>query len=106
LVIYGDYIESRPGNFVDVNGTVIGKFECIAQYTIGQNAKIPSMDRKWYVAKKDTSRNEILVVSSLNDSIFYYSSATVLVHWISDLPPAISDSFQVKYRYRMEYGMF
>lgn len=72
---YIDYLfadkPSVPGNFVDVNGKVIGKHNGIEHYTIGQRRGLGvSGPVPYYVQKIDAEKNEIVLAekSELNST--------------------------------------
>lgn len=86
-----DYLPdpSSEGNFVCFeSGEIIGKHDGLPFYTIGQNAKIPGMKCKYYVAKKDPESNEIYVVKSLDSPLLNSKAIRIgRVHWLVDEIP-------------------
>lgn len=63
-----EYILSKPGVIVDENNNIIGKHKGVAFYTIGQRkglnigGRIDSLDKPWFVAEKDVTKNTLTVV--------------------------------------------
>ena len=55
---------SRPGDIVDLEGQKLAGHQGIWSYTIGENARIPGMRKRMFVAKKDPISNHIIVVDS------------------------------------------
>jgi tRNA-specific 2-thiouridylase len=92
-----EYVEQKPGLFVDEIGTVLGEFRGMSYFTIGQNARIPSLKTKYYVASKDYVKNEILVVSEPRHPLLLCKRVRIQPHFISK--PA-EDRYEIKYRYR------
>jgi len=60
----GQYIPSRPGDIVDLDGQKLARHSGIWSYTIGENARIPGMRNRMFVVKKDPVFNQIIVVDS------------------------------------------
>jgi tRNA U34 2-thiouridine synthase MnmA/TrmU len=58
----GDYIESRPGDVVTLEGTCIGRHSGLHTVTIGQGARIGGAKEKQYVAAKNAKLNQVIVV--------------------------------------------
>ncbi|KAF9473011.1 5-methylaminomethyl-2-thiouridylate-methyltransferase [Pholiota conissans] len=103
------YITPNPGHFVDkLTGKIVGEHSGIWSFTLGQNARVPGMEQRMFVAGKDLKTNTIyLVPGSTHESLY---SHTLRVHdfaWIwKDAPPAGIDSSEgvhldLQHRYRM-----
>ncbi|KAJ3322067.1 hypothetical protein HDV06_003668 [Boothiomyces sp. JEL0866] len=92
-----DYIPSKPGNFVTKDGKILGAFQDMSLFTVGQGARIPST-KKWFVAKKDLHRNEIIVVER-GDELLNTIKIKCSTWWINH---AVQGEYFVKFRYRME----
>jgi tRNA U34 2-thiouridine synthase MnmA/TrmU len=90
-------IQQNVGDFVNENGDVLGTFPGISWYTIGQRARIPSQKNKYYVARKDYEKNQMLVVTDPRHPFLLTKSVQIQPHWIS-LPQGLD--FDIKYRYR------
>lgn len=57
------YISPRPGLIKELEtDRVVGRHEGVWHYTIGQNARIPGLAQKAFVARKDLQQNTIYVV--------------------------------------------
>lgn len=68
---YGEYIEEitgqkiRPGNFVDMNGNILGTHKGIVCYTVGQRRGLGlSLKQPGYVVRIDKERNEVVIGSN------------------------------------------
>lgn len=73
---YARFIESydgtkfRPGNFVDMNGNVVGKHKGIIHYTVGQRKGLGlALGRHVYVHHIDPAKNEVVLCD--NEELFY-----------------------------------
>lgn len=53
---------SDKGNIVTLDGVIVGNHDGLWHYTIGQKAKLGGMDQKYFVARKDAGKNEVVVV--------------------------------------------
>ena len=66
--------ESKPGNFVDINGNVLGIHKGIINYTIGQRKGLGlSTGEKLFVVDINPVTNEIILGSNddlFNDTLF------------------------------------
>lgn len=72
---YAKFIEenynykSKPGNFVDTNGNILGKHKGLIHYTIGQRRGLGlSLKEPLYVVKLDTENNQVIL--GTNDMLF------------------------------------
>jgi tRNA U34 2-thiouridine synthase MnmA/TrmU len=45
-------------------GEVVGQHRGLWTFTVGQNARVPGMKERLFVARKDPLRNQFLVVNS------------------------------------------
>ncbi|EED82467.1 predicted protein [Postia placenta Mad-698-R] len=103
------YITPRQGPIIDLQtGKQLGTHTGLWTYTIGQNARLPGMPERMFVAKKDAERNEIYVVpSSTHPALYSRSLIASAWQWIwRDHPPGgIDDELgfhgRVQYRHRM-----
>ena len=88
---HGKYIESRgyvsrPGNFVDESGKVLGEHKGIQYYTVGQRRGLGvAAGHRIFVSRIDPEKNEI-VLSDL-DKMFVRKIRVKDVNWVS-MPPA------------------
>lgn len=57
-------VMTEPGYLVDLEGNQISPHKGLWNFTIGQRARIPGMDDRWFVAKKGVGKSglDILVV--------------------------------------------
>ncbi len=73
---YAKFIEqntgekAKPGNFVDVDGKVIGKHNGIVAYTIGQRKGLGAFGKRVYVKNIDVEKNEVMLCN--NEELFEY----------------------------------
>ncbi|EJD02272.1 tRNA-methyltransferase [Fomitiporia mediterranea MF3/22] len=105
-----DYILPNPGPIIDLmTGKELGTHQGLWRYTIGQNAKIPGLPVKMFVARKDSKENRVYVVPGSSHPALYSSGVLVRdFHWIwEDEIPRDVDCQQpglrgrVKIRHRM-----
>jgi len=85
---YANFIENvmgmelKPGNFVDVNGNILGRHKGIIHYTIGQRRGIGlSFDGPRYVVDKDIETNT--VVLGTEKDLYTEGLIATDVNWIS-----------------------
>lgn len=98
----GKYIQYRPGQFRRLDGTVVGKHDGAAYYTIGQRKGmgLGGPGEPWFVVGKDMSRNVVFVEQGTEHPALYCDElwATEL-SWVND-PPSLPFHCQAKVRYR------
>lgn len=94
-----DLLLRREGKVVTTDGTVIGKHDGIAFYTIGQRHGLGiGGGVSYYVAEKDVATNTLVVGKGPNDSILYKKEIMVNhLNWISDF---CEGRCEVRIRYR------
>ena len=105
----GDYVSSlkrftgkeyEPGNFVDLNGNVLGKHNGIVGYTIGQRKGLGiSYEHPLYVVSLDTEKNE--VVLGKNEDLFSKDVLVKNINWIDPEDFRTEFDCSAKVRYRM-----
>ncbi|XP_071960145.1 mitochondrial tRNA-specific 2-thiouridylase 1-like [Antedon mediterranea] len=99
-----EYVEPAPGKFISIeDGEVIGHHNGCFLYTLGQNARIPAKNNKWFVVEKETSTRTIYVAPSTNHpSLFAESVVTEPVHWISSMPSTLqlNKTFECQFRFQ------
>lgn len=97
------YIKPNPGHMVGVDGKSVGEHDGLMYYTLGQRQglNIGGAGDAWYVAGKDVSRNELLVVQG-HDHPAMQSSIVVAngMDWVSADAPSVGDRVTAKTRYR------
>ena len=101
-----NYIPKKEGLIISDKGEKLGKHQGIMYYTIGQRKGLgiggidKSQHGTWYVASKDISNNELIVVQGHTHPALYHTKLTASnIHWISGNPPAIKN-LKAKIRYR------
>lgn len=96
------YIESVKGNFVDLNGKVLGQHDGVCFYTLGQRKGmgVGGPGAAWFVVAKNFNKNEVILAQG-DDHPALYSDGLIAseLNWLSDLP---GQSFKcmAKVRYR------
>ena len=97
------YLKPNPGNMVDTEGKLIGEHDGLMYYTLGQRQglNIGGAGEAWYVAGKDVSTNELLVVQG-HDHPAMQSQRVVAngMDWVSATAPQKGDRLTAKTRYR------
>jgi tRNA-uridine 2-sulfurtransferase len=96
------YIPNQPGHFELGDGTVVGKHDGIAYYTIGQRRglKLGGAGEAWYVVKKDVPRNVIVVERGEQHPDLYRTSLSASeATWVG-ATPRFPFSCTAKIRYR------
>ncbi len=88
-------IPPKKGKILDPEGNIIGEHDGIYYYTIGQrlgprygielikNSKDRAHVRRWYVAKKDLRKNEIIAAPEKNPLLYRKKIIINQAHWIS-----------------------
>jgi tRNA-specific 2-thiouridylase len=101
------YLERRPGPMRTPEGTVVGEHMGLMFYTIGQRKGIGLGGRRggdgaaWYVAGKDTARNELIVVQGLDHALLYAGRLRAGdLAWVAGTRPAATRAYGAKTRYR------
>ncbi|EJD53228.1 5-methylaminomethyl-2-thiouridylate-methyltransferase [Auricularia subglabra TFB-10046 SS5] len=102
-----EYIPSRPGKIVGPNGEALGEHKGVWKFTIGEGARVLGMPQRYYVARKDAVRNEIVAVPGRDHPMLQCKSVTTLSwRWIwpdhsLDGILALGDKLSVQIRYGM-----
>ena len=99
------YLKPNPGLMVGTDGKKVGEHDGLMYYTLGQRQglNIGGQGEAWYVAGKDVSSNELLVVQGHNHPAML--SQTVIANtcdWVSGRPLNIGDKVTAKTRYRQQ----
>jgi tRNA-uridine 2-sulfurtransferase len=88
------YVQAEPGPIESVEGRVIGQHHGLAYYTIGQRQGLGVgglKDRNgeaWYVARKDATRNCLVVAQGESHPALLCQQFWVTnLHWLSDATP-------------------
>jgi tRNA-uridine 2-sulfurtransferase len=97
------YVQTKPGNIVDLDGALVGKHEGIAFHTIGQRKGLGlgGEGEPWFVVAKDRDRNELVVTRGTEHPALYstWLEADEL-NWMSG--QAFEGECTAKTRYRQE----
>lgn len=89
---------SKPGDFVDLEGKVLGKHKGIIHYTIGQRKGLGiAAAAPLYVVRIDAKNNKVILGS--NDDLFASELEANEVNWISGEIPANPFRAEVRVRY-------
>jgi len=99
------YLKPNPGAMVSDNGKVVGQHDGLMYYTLGQRQglNIGGAGEAWYVAGKDISNNELLVVQGHDHPAM--QTQTVLatgIDWVSKQQPECGRKVTAKTRYRQQ----
>ncbi len=105
----GRYLPAQPGSIVNDQGKILGQHQGLMYYTLGQRKGIGigglshSDESPWYVAHKDLTRNELIVVQGHDHPLLLKPSLITLpAHWISGVAPDIHFRCTAKTRYRQQ----
>ncbi|MBQ7535463.1 MAG: tRNA 2-thiouridine(34) synthase MnmA [Stomatobaculum sp.] len=91
--------ESRPGDFVDLYGQVLGRHKGIIHYTLGQRRGLGiSAASPLYVVRIDPASNTVVLGS--NEDLFTRELEVPGFHWIAGKAPGKEVRCRVKVRYR------
>ncbi|MBS7827890.1 tRNA 2-thiouridine(34) synthase MnmA [Wohlfahrtiimonas chitiniclastica] len=106
----GQYIASKPGKMITVDGEVIGEHQGLSFYTIGQRKGLHiggvknSTGEPWFVVEKNLEDNTLIVAQGEHPALYKESLTARDVHWINtnlDLN-AINENLTAKIRYRQK----
>lgn len=93
------YIQTREGNIVDLEGQVLGTHEGVHHYTIGQRKGLGIAAAKpLYVVGLDAKSNQVIVGD--RDSIQSPECTVSRVNWVSMAQPESPIAAEVQLRYR------
>ena len=105
----GQYLPDQPGNMVDEQSKVIGTHNGLMYYTLGQRQGLgiggsrQASGEPWYVAGKDISSNQLLVVQGHDHPLMMASELEAKsLNWIDGQAPAESFHCLIKSRYRQQ----
>ena len=89
----------EPGDFVDLDGKVLGRHRGILHYTVGQRRGLGlSFSEPYYVVRIDPKANTVTLGPKA--ALFRSSAETERFHWIAGEPPAAPIRCAAKIRYR------
>ena len=88
-----------PGDFVDLEGRVLGTHRGVIHYTVGQRRGLGlSFSEPWYVVRVDAAANTVTL--GPREALFSREAYVPAFHWISGEAPAEPIRCAVKVRYR------
>jgi tRNA-specific 2-thiouridylase len=96
------YVKSVQGNFVDVNGKVLGKHDGVCFYTLGQRKGmgIGGPGDAWFVVGKNIDKNEVILAQGQDHSALYADGLDAVdLNWLVP-PTTLSFRCKAKIRYR------
>lgn len=107
------YIETKPGNVLDLEGNAVGTHEGAELYTIGERhgfvvTKKSNNDAPMFVISKDITENTITVAprTVLGEKVSPKSDIGEIwvsdMHWISGKEEDLNKTYGVRFRYRQE----
>jgi tRNA-specific 2-thiouridylase len=103
------YLPTKPGKTVTPEGKVVGEHMGLSFYTIGQRQGLgiggsrETSGDPWFVASKDMTRNQLIVVQGHDHPLLLSPQLDTLdMHWISGSAPDTSRDYAAKTRYRQQ----
>ena len=101
------YLLSKEGDIVDLNGKKLGKHSGLMHYTLGQRKGIGiggvGNGQPWFVAGKNLDKNLLYAVQGKNHpALFSKSLVGESPSWISKTEPNFPIKCTAKFRYRQE----
>lgn len=96
------YIESKKGNFIDINGKILGKHDGVCFYTLGQRKGmgIGGPGEAWFVVQKNYSQNEVVLAQGDDHPALYADGLTAVeLNWLTTAPTG-TFKCMAKTRYR------
>ena len=101
-----NYLPSKSGDIVTMDGKVIGKHDGLMYYTIGQRKGLgiggleEYANQAWFVCGKDLEKNQ-LIVGQGHEFKYLISNNCIasMTNWICDIPLE-GKTYQAKFRYR------
>lgn len=106
----GQYIASKPGPMMTVDGEKIGEHQGLSFYTIGQRKGLHiggvknSSGEPWFVVEKNIPDNTLVVAQGEHEALYKQSLTARDIHWINtniDLK-TINGNLTAKIRYRQQ----
>ncbi len=99
------YLLSKEGDIVDIEGNVVGRHSGIIHYTLGQRKGIgiggKGSGEPWFVAGKNLKKNIIYAVQGKDhEALFSKSLISESPSWILGKEPAFPLKCTAKFRYR------
>lgn len=95
------YIDSQPGDIIDVDGNIVGQHEGAIFYTIGQRHGLNvGGGLPFYVVAKDMAQNTVTVTSDIDDDRLWVSQANLTSFHAINNPPVVGKTYQARSRHR------
>lgn len=96
------YIQESKGDFVDLQGKVLGRHDGTCFYTLGQRKGlgVGGPGGPWFVAKKDQTSNQVVLVEGEHHPALYVDA--LIAHelsWVKEVP-SLPIRLRAKVRYR------
>ena len=95
------YVEGQKGNFVNMNGKVLGLHDGVSFYTLGQRKGmgIGGPGEAWFVVAKNFQKNEVILAQGLDHPGLYSDGLTAIeLNWLTDMPETFRCTAKVRYR--------
>lgn len=96
------YIQQQKGNFVDINGKVLGSHDGVCFYTLGQRKGmgIGGPGEAWFVVAKNFDKNEVVLAQGQDHPALYADGLeAVELNWLKEMKEG-SFRCKAKVRYR------
>lgn len=101
-----DFLLAKPGEIVTTEGKVIGQHHGVIFYTIGQRQGLGlgglkgAEDKPWFVVKKDTNKNQLIVAQGEHHPTLYSQGLICEpIHWLTkDIEFPLSCMAKIRYR--------
>ena len=97
-----NYIAIQPGDFKTLDGTIVGRHQGIAYYTLGQrrNLGLGGPGARWFVVDKSKDTNTVWVERGDHHPHLYADSLTVNeLNWLGPMPEfPLQCSAKIRYR--------
>jgi tRNA-uridine 2-sulfurtransferase len=101
------YLPAQPGEIRSIDGALLGKHTGLMYYTLGQRqglgigGQANRAEDAWYVASKDLSRNQLIIVQGHDHPAMQQIALDAIeLSWIDGAPPASRFTCTAKARYR------
>lgn len=101
------YLPAQPGRLESIDGQVLGQHRGLMYYTLGQRQGLriggrnDAGDEPWYVARKDMSRNVLVVVQGHDHPALFADEMRVTqLAWVAQATPPEQFRCSAKVRYR------
>lgn len=101
------YLPTKPGDMLTPDGKIVGKHMGLSFYTIGQRQGLgiggarDASSEPWFVAAKDMSNNQLIVVQGHDHPLLLSRQLSALdMHWIAGVAADPLKSYAAKTRYR------